>query len=73
MGRLSIAVAWCPGRKGVSGVSCDMSCAVLLCGMAPVMYCAARAPENGAVCRCGDGAGMVITQSAGKRSSLPHC
>ena len=34
MGRLIIAVAWCPGRKGVSTVLCDMSSgAVLLCDM----------------------------------------
>ena len=34
MGRLIIAVAWCPGRKGVSAVLYDMSSgAVLLCGM----------------------------------------
>ena len=34
MGRLIIAVAWCPGRKGVSAVLCGMSSgAVLLCGM----------------------------------------
>ena len=34
MGRLITAVAWCPGRKGVSAVLCDMSSgAVLLCGM----------------------------------------
>ena len=32
---------------------------------APVLYCAGRAPEKGAV-YCGAGAGMVITQSAGK-------
>ena len=34
MGRLNIAVGWCPGRKGVSAVLCDMSSgAVLLCSM----------------------------------------
>ena len=34
MGRLVIAVAWCPGREGVSDILCDMSSGtVLLCGM----------------------------------------
>ena len=49
-------------------------CGVLYCAeWAPVPYCAARAAENGAVYECGVGAGMVITQSAGKCSSSPHC
>ena len=50
----------------MSAVLRDMGSGAVLRGMGPVPYCAARAPENGAAYEYGVGAGMAITQSAGK-------
>ena len=56
----------------MSAVLRDMGYSAVLRGMGSVPYCAARAPEDDAAYKCGVGAGMVITQSAGKCSSSPH-